>query len=101
MRMLINITFAHEAFNAAVRNGTAGQTIEKILEAIEPEAVYFTEQEGHRAAIIIVEVEHASQIPTLAEPWFLHFNADCRFQIAMLPEDLQRAGLAELGKKWQ
>jgi hypothetical protein len=39
-------------------------------------------------------------VPSFAEPFFLNFNADCRFRIVMSPEDLGRAGLEELGKKW-
>ncbi len=100
MRMLLTVTLPHEPFNTAVRKGTAGETIGRILEAIKPEAVYFTEQDGQRGALLVVNVEGPSQIPALAEPWFLHFQADCRFRIAMTAEDLQRAGLAELGKKW-
>src|SRR6266852_3027190 len=100
MRMLLNVVLPHEPFNAAVRKGTVGEIIGKILEAIKPEAVYFTEQDGHRGAVLIVNLENPSQVPALAEPWFLHFNADCKFRVVMTPEDLQRAGLAELGKKW-
>lgn len=98
--MLLNVTFPHEPFNSAVRNGTAGETIERILKAAQPEAVYFTEQDGRRGAILIVNVENPSQVPALAEPWFLHFSADCKFRIVMTPADLQQAGLSELGKKW-
>lgn len=100
MRMLLNVRMPHERFNAAVRDGTAGPTLERILEDTKPEAVYFTESEGHRTAILVVDVEDSSQVPKLAEPWYLHFGADCRFRIAMTPEDLGRAGLDELGKKW-
>ena len=100
MRMLLNVTFPHEPFNTAVRKGTAGATLGKILEALKPEAVYFTEQDGQRGAVLVVNVEDPSQVPALAEPWFLHFQADCKFRIAMTPEDLRRAGLEELGKKW-
>ena len=100
MRMLLNVILPHEPFNTAVRKGTAGETMSKILDAIKPESVYFTEQDGKRGAILIVKVDHPSQIPAFAEPWFLNFNADCKFRIVMSPEDLQRAGLAELGKKW-
>ena len=42
----------------------------------------------------------ASGIPALAEPWFLIFQADVKFQIAMTPDDLMKADLDELGKKW-
>ena len=97
MRMLLNVILPHEPFNAAVRKGTVGDTIAKILEAAKPEAVYFTEQDGHRSALLIVNVENPSQVPALAEPWFLHFSADVQFRIVMTPDDLKRANLAELG----
>ncbi len=100
MRMMLNVSLPHEPFNTAVRNGSAGATIGKILEAIKPEAVYFTEYDGRRTALLIVNVNQASDVPSLAEPWFLKFQADCRLQIVMSPEDLQKAGLADLGKKW-
>ena len=57
--------------------------------------------EGHRGAVLIVNVESASHIPSLAEPWFLLFNADCEFRIVMSAEDLQKAGLGEIGAKWK
>jgi hypothetical protein len=45
-------------------------------------------------------VNDPSDVPALAEPFFLNFQADCKFRILMTPEDLQTAGLNELGKKW-
>src|SRR6266496_178626 len=100
MRMLMNVTLPHEPFNSAVRNGTAAQIMKKILDATKPEATYFTEWDGHRAAFMIINVEDPSRIPSFAEPWFLHFNGNCKFRIVMSGEDLQKAGLEELGKKW-
>jgi hypothetical protein len=100
MRMLLHIRIPHEEFNEAVRDGSIGQKIERILEAAKPEAVYFTEYEGQRGAIMIVDVEDPSKVPALAEPWFLTFNADVEFHIAMTLDDLARAGLDALGKKW-
>ena len=100
MRMLMNVTVPNEPFNAAVRNGTVGQIIGKILEAIKPEAVYFTEQDGQRGAVLVVNVNRPSDIPALAEPWFLNFEADCQLRIAMTPDDVRDAGLEALGKKW-
>ncbi|MES2049430.1 MAG: panthothenate synthetase [Pseudomonadota bacterium] len=100
MRMLLNVEIPHEPFNSAVRNGSAGAKIRNILEACKAEAVYFSEQDGHRGATLIINVDNAAQIPAFAEPWFLYFNADCKFRIAMTPEDLQQAGLEALGKQW-
>jgi hypothetical protein len=45
-------------------------------------------------------VVDSSRVPSFAEPFFLKFNADCEFRIAMSPEDLANAGLDELGKIW-
>jgi hypothetical protein len=98
--MLFEVELPLEAFNAAVRDGSVGKKIKAILDDTKPEAVYFTEQDGHRGAIMIVNVDEPSQVPKYAEPWFLQFNADCKFRIAMTPEDLAKAGLDALGKKW-
>jgi hypothetical protein len=100
MRMIVHARFPHEPFNTAVRNGSAGKTIERILEDAKPEAVYFTEYDGRRGAIMVVDVADSSRVPALAEPWLLSFNADVTFHIAMSPEDLGKAGLDALGKKW-
>jgi hypothetical protein len=100
MRMLLNVQMPHEPFNTLAREGKVGAIIGRILEEIKPEAVYFTEQNGTRAAILIIDVREPSRVPSFAEPFFLNFNADCRFRIVMSPEDLGRAGLEELGKKW-
>ena len=48
MRMLLHAKFPHEAFNAAVRDGTAGKKIQRILDELKPETVYFTEYHGRR-----------------------------------------------------
>lgn len=100
MKMLLTVEIPHEPFNSLVRAGTAGQTIGRILEAIKPEAVYFTEQDGKRCGIFVVNIQNPSDVPTFAEPFFLNFQADCKFRIVMSPEDLKKAGLEELGKKW-
>jgi hypothetical protein len=100
MRMLLTVEFPHEPFNALVRSGKAGQVLGKILDAIKPEAAYFTEQDGMRGGYFLVNVKEPSDIPVFAEPFFLQFQAKCRFRIVMTPEELMKAGLEELGKKW-
>ena len=100
MRMLMMVEFPLEPFNTAVRNGTAGPTMKKILDDAKPEAAYFGEQDGKRGGILIVDVAKPSDVPRLAEPWFLNFNAEVRFRVAMTPEDLAQADLNALGKKW-
>jgi len=89
-----------EPFNTYVKDGSAGARIQKILGEAKPEAVYFSEFDGQRGGIIVVNMDDSSKIPSLAEPWFLGFNAHVEFHAAMTPEDLGKAGLEALGKKW-
>ena len=100
MRMLLHVKFPNEPFNSYVKEGTAGAKIQKILAELKPEATYFTETDGRRGGIMIVDLPDASKIPAIAEPWFLAFNATYELRIAMTPEDLGKSGIDGIGRKW-
>ena len=100
MRMLLKVCFCPEKFTAAVKAGTAGATLKRLLDEAKPEAVYFTEFDGKRTALLIVDVANASQIPSLAEPWFLSLNATVEFRPVMTPEDIAASGIDAIGKQW-
>lgn len=100
MKMLLTVEIPHEPFNSLVREGKAGEIIGRILETIKPEAVYFTEHDGMRGGIFLINLQNSSDIPAFAEPFYLNFEASCKFRVVMSPEDLQKAGLEALGKKW-
>lgn len=100
MKMLLTVELPHEPFNSLVRSGKAGGTLGRIIEAIKPEAAYFTEDNGKRCGVFVVDVRSPSDVPAIAEPFFLSFQADCRFRILMSPEALEEAGLERLGKDW-
>ncbi len=100
MRMMVTATFPLQKFNKAVQKGTAGKQLAAIMDDIKPEAVYFTEQNGKRCCVFVVEVENASRVPSIVEPFFLGFNCSVEFRICMSSEDLQNAGLEALGEKW-
>lgn len=101
MRYLFRVSVPNEPFNTYLREGTAGKLIGRILEETKPETVYFTEEDGKRGAIVTYNVNEVSQVPSLAEPWFITFNAECHIQVAMSPEDLKEANLDDLGKRWR
>ena len=100
MRMLFNVTIPNEPFNTLFKKGEVAALVGKILEEIKPEAVYFTAQNGQRSAIVIVNMEKPSDLPFYCEPWFLSFNAHCHISPVMVPEDLGKAGLEGIAKKW-
>jgi len=100
MKIILNIEIPNEPFNSMVRAGNAGQTMAAILDGIKPEAAYFHAPGGHRGATMIVDIDDPSEIPSIAEPFFLKLNARCKFDVVMSPQELARGGLEELGKKW-
>jgi len=101
MRFVMHVSFPPEPFNKAVLDGTAGEKIGRILKEIAPEAAYFCAKDGKRGGFLIVNMDKTSEIPRYAEPWFLLFNASVEFLPAMTPEDLQKAGLDDMGRKWK
>jgi hypothetical protein len=61
------------------------------------------EQLRGRTALVekkMFELQKASGVPALAEPWFLTFNAAVEFHAVMSPQELQESGLGKLGEKW-
>ncbi len=94
MRFLIKVNIPVEAGNAAARAGKLGTTIQSILADLKPESVYFTDEKGQRTGFIFLDMQDVSQIPAIAEPWFLAFNASIEIHPVMVPDDLSKAGSA-------
>jgi hypothetical protein len=94
VRFLVKVNIPVEAGNAAAKAGTLGSTIQSILADLKPEAVYFTDDHGQRTGFLFLDMQAASQIPAMAEPWFLAFNASIEIHPVMVPEDLMKADSA-------
>jgi hypothetical protein len=92
MRCLMKVAIPVETGNAAVNDGSLGKTIESILADLKPEAAYFVGDNGKRTGFIFFDLKDASQIPAVAEPWFLAFDAHVELHPAMNLEDLKNAG---------
>ena len=92
MRFMLKVNIPVEDGNEAVRKGTLGKTISEILSDIKTEAVYFGDENGMRTGFIFLEMNDSSEIPKIAEPWFLAFNAEVEIHPVMRPEDLEKAG---------
>ena len=93
MRMLLRVSIPVESGNAATKAGTLGSTIEKILADLKPEAAYFiADDDGNRFGSIVFDMQDQSRIPSIAEPWFLAFNAKVSIRPVVTSQDLAKAG---------
>ncbi len=96
MRILMNIKMPNEPFNTLVRHGTVTGIMRSLVDNAKPEAVYFTEENGTRSVIMVVNMKDTSEVPAYAEPWFLNFDASCEMRVAMTPADLEKAGIDKI-----
>lgn len=93
MRMMIQLSIPVESGNESVRTGALGPAFQKLLESLKPEAAYFTTlTSGERGGFIVFDMKDTSQIPAVAEPFFLAYNAKVTFMPVMNAQDLAKAG---------
>ena len=103
VRILITFSFNPEKGDQLIREGRIGETMQSILEDLQPEAAYFTDVEGTRGGFLVVNMEDSSQIPAMTEPLLLGLGATVHMQPVMTPEDLRGAAgeaLQEMGQKY-
>jgi len=91
MRCLMKVSIPVEKGNATISDGSLPKTMESILGELKPEAAYFTDDSGKRTGFIFFDLKDTSQIPAVAEPWFLAFNAHIELHPVMNLDDLKKA----------
>ena len=89
MRFLVTLSMNPEKGDQLIKEGRIGETMGSILDDLQPEAAYFTDVDGTRGGFLVVDMEDASQIPTITEPLFLQLGATVHMHPVMTPEDLR------------
>jgi hypothetical protein len=102
MKYLMKIRMPNETANDAIRDPQFGKKMNDVLAEVKAEAAYFSTIGGQRGGYVVVNLNDASEIPKIAEPFFLWLNADIDFIPVMLLSDLEKAGpaIGEVVKKW-
>ena len=94
MKYIMKVRMSIEKGNEALGDPQFGHKMTDLLAEIKAEAAYFTTICGQRGAFIVVNINDASELPALAEPFFLWLDADIDWYPVMRPEDLAKAGPA-------
>lgn len=99
MRTLMKVTLPVEAGNRAIVDGTLPTTVQNMIDATKPEASYFYTETGKRSMMFVFDMKDTTQIPKIAESFFMALNADVQFFPVMNASDL-KIGLAKVvGRK--
>lgn len=94
MKYIVKMRMSLEKGNEAIKDPNFGHKMSTLLAEIKAEAAYFTTICGHRGAYIVVNIDDASQVPAISEPFFLWLGAELDWLPVMKPEDLAKAGPA-------
>ena len=87
---MLTATLDVNASNKALLDGSLPKIVEKVMTMLKPEAAFFTTLNGCRSCIMVFDMKDTSQIPAIAEPFFLNFNAKVEFTPVMNADELQR-----------
>jgi hypothetical protein len=102
MKYLMKVRMSNEFGNDYMKDPQFGKKMREVLAEVKAEAAYFTTICGSRGCYVVVNMNDASQMPALAEPFFLWLKAEVDFYPVMTPEDLGRASasIEAAVKKW-
>ncbi|MCV9998087.1 hypothetical protein OE766_07510 [Pararhizobium sp. YC-54] len=89
--MMLKVSLPVDKANAAIKDGSLVPKIQSILADLKPEAAYFTEFDGKRTGLIFFDMKDTSEMPAVAEPWFLAFDAAVEIKAVMNGDDLEKA----------
>jgi len=96
MRTIMKVTIPVEAGNRAIRDGSIGTIMKAAMESLKPEAAYFYAENGKRHAMYVFDLKDPSDIPVVAEPFFLGLRADVQLCPCMNAEEVA-VGVAKVG----
>jgi len=99
MRTMLRVAMPVEKSNQAIQNGTLPKVMASTLQELKPEAAYFYAENGKRACLMVFDMRDPSQIPVIAERFFMDLHAEVSFIPVMNADDLKKGLEASMAAK--
>ena len=90
MRMLLKAVLNTEATSEDIRSGAGVEAIDRLQEALQPEALYFFGEDGQRTVLAVFDLADPSQIPMVTEPLYQGAKAKVTLTPCMNLEDVKK-----------
>ncbi len=97
MRMMLKVSIPVETGSKSIADGTLPKTVMDFMEKFKPEAAYFAAEAGKRTAYFFFDLGDPTDIPSVAEPFFMNLNAAIELTPAMNVADM-KAGVEKAMK---
>ncbi|MGI0045038.1 MAG: hypothetical protein ACRD47_15130 [Nitrososphaeraceae archaeon] len=91
MRVLVRAMIPTGAGNKMVKDPNFLKNLEEYLQKFNCEAAYFTEVNGSRTMVLILDLPSTDMIPAIVEPLFQGYDANVEIHPAMNLDDLKKA----------
>ena len=99
MRTMLRVAMPVEKGNQAIQNGTLPKVMMSAIQELKPEAAYFYPENGKRACLMVFDMKDPSQIPLVAERFFVELNAEVTLTPVMNADDLKKGLEASMTAK--
>ena len=90
MRIFMSVQIPTQPGNEAIKSGSLPKVMGKFIETYRPEAAYFITSAGDRCAHIYFDLKDVTQMPAVAEPFFIELGAKVTYCPAMNADDVNK-----------
>jgi hypothetical protein len=91
MRVLVRAIIPTVAGNKMVKDPNFLKNLEDYIQKFNCEATYFTDVNGNRTMVFVLDLPSPNMIPDIVEPLFQGFDANVEIHPAMNLDDLKKA----------
>jgi|SRR5687768_5131200 hypothetical protein len=91
MRVIVRAMIPTTTGNKVVKDPNFLKNLEDYIQKFNCEASYFTEVNGNRTMVFVLDLTSPDMIPAIAEPLFQQFDANVELHPAMNLDDLKKA----------